>query len=367
MKIRFYRNFDRKLLAVMFIIFAIGLSAIYSATHTEGSDLMKGLVFKQMLWMAIALLLFLLILNVDYQRFIDWAYILFVLNILLLVFVSLFGRTKFGAQRWFAIGAFGFQPSEFIKLTLILVLSSHLGMRAKFAYKVTDLILPFIIIASPLALIFMQPDLGTALTLIPILFAMLFARGVRLKHLVGIIILGLSSIPFMWHMLKEYQRERLAVFINPNADPLGAGYTMIQSRIAIGSGRILGKGWLSGTQNQLNFLPERHTDFIFSVIGEEGGFIGCALLIGLYAFLIYRAVKIADTTGDTYGKIMATGVMTMFACQVVINIGMASGFLPVVGIPLPLLSYGGSSLITSVAGIGLLLNIGMRKTQGFDI
>ena len=191
---------------------------------------------------------------------------------------------------------------------------------------------------------------------------MLFVRGIKGKHLISIITLGLASMPFLWHMLKDYQQERLSVFINPNADPLGAGYTMIQSRIAIGSGFLLGKGWLSGTQNQLNFLPERHTDFIFSVIGEEGGFIGCVVLIGLYSVLIYRGLKIAKETGDTYGKLMATGIVTMLASQAIISMGMASGFMPVVGLPLPLMSYGGSSLLTTMISIALLLSISMRKT-----
>lgn len=360
---RLYRNFDKALLIVTLIIFIIGLSSIYSATYTEGAPSRSNLVFKQMLWMAIGLFFLFIILNIDYQRFIDWAYILFVLNIIFLILVLIHGRVRLGAQRWFAIGGFGFQPSEFAKLTLILALSSYLGNRAKFSYQISDLIIPFIIVFIPVSLIYMQPDLGTALILVPILFSMLIVRGARLRHLIFIIISGLASAPLLWHMLKDYQRQRLSVFINPNADPLGAGYTMIQSRIAIGSGFLMGKGWLSGTQNQLNFLPERHTDFIFSVVGEEGGFIGCMVLIGLYAFLIYKGLKIAQSTSDAYGRLMATGIVAMLACQIIINIGMASGFMPVVGLPLPLVSYGGSSLITTVISIALLLNISIRKTR----
>lgn len=363
MRSRLFRNFDKTLLIVTLIIFVIGLSSIYSATYTEGSRIMRGLVFKQMLWMSIGLIFLLVIINIDYQRFIDLAYILFGLNIVVLIMVLLHGHTRFGAQRWFAIAGFGFQPSEFVKITFILALSSYLGSRAKFSYHPLDFILPFIIMFLPLVLIYMQPDLGTALMLVPILFAMLLVRGVNIKHLVSIITLGLLSTPFLWFMLKDYQRERLSVFINPNADPLGAGYTMIQSRIAIGSGFLLGKGWLSGTQNQLNFLPERHTDFIFSVVGEEGGFIGCMILIGLYSILIYRGLKIAYNTADTYGRLMAIGIVTMFACQVIVNMGMASGFMPVVGLPLPLMSYGGSSLLTTMISVALLLNIGMRKPR----
>jgi len=363
MKAKLRRDFDRALFIVTLIIFIIGLSSIYSATHTEGSGLLGGLVLKQILWMCAGLVILFLILNIDYQRFIDWAYILFGLNCLLLVMVLFFGRTRFGAQRWFSIGGFGFQPSEFIKITYILALSSYLGTRAKFSYRITDLFVPFLITMPPLVLIYLQPDLGTALVLIPILFFMLFARGTRIRHLLSIISIGLLSTPFIWHMLKEYQKLRLSVFINPNADPLGAGYTMIQSRIAIGSGFVLGKGWLSGTQNQLNFLPERHTDFIFSVIGEEGGFIGCLILIGLFSVLLYRGLKIAGATADTYGRSMAVGIIAMLAFQIIVNLGMAAGFMPVVGLPLPLMSYGGSSLITTMISIGLLLNIGMRRPR----
>ena len=363
MNTRLYRHFDKPLFIMMLVIFLIGLSSIYSATYTEGSQAIRSLVFKQMIWMGIGLFLLFIIINIDYQRFIDWAYIFFGFSVLLLIIVLFRGHERFGAQRWFSIGGFSFQPSEFVKITFILALSAYLGNKAKFSYHISDLVIPFVIMSIPLILIFLQPDLGTALVLIPILFSMLFARRAKIKHLLFIILLGAASTPFLWHTLKDYQRERLLVFINPNADPLGAGYTMIQSRIAIGSGFFMGKGWLSGTQNQLNFLPERHTDFIFSVVGEEGGFIGCVILIGLYIFLIYRGLKIADRTGDTYGRLMATGIVTMFACQVIVNIGMASGFMPVVGLPLPLMSYGGSSLLTTVVSIAVLLNIGMRKPR----
>ncbi len=365
MKNTLYRNFDRTLVIVMLLILLIGVSSIYSATHREGYRegyrTISNLVYRQIFWMGIGLAVLLIVIHINYQRFVDWAYILFALNIILLVMVLIYGRTRFGAQRWFMIGGLGFQPSEFVKITFILALSSYLGHRAKFSYRPADLVIPFVITAIPLILIYMQPDLGTALMLVPILFSMLYVRGTKIKHLFTIMILGLASTPFLWHLLKDYQRERLAVFINPNADPLGAGYTMIQSRIAIGSGFILGKGWLSGTQSKLNFLPERHTDFIFSVVGEEGGFIGCLFLIALYFILIYRGLKIAHKTGDTYGRLMATGIITMLAFQVIVNMGMASGFMPVVGLPLPLMSYGGSSLVTTMIALALLLNIGMRK------
>lgn len=361
---RLLRNVDKALIVVTLLILVIGLSSVFSATHSADSATNReGLFLRQIMWICVGLLLAFIIIHVDYQKFIDTAYILFGLNIILLLVVLAYGHTRLGAQRWVMIAGVGFQPSEFVKLTFILALSAYLGHRAKFSYVPTDLAVSFGLMFIPLVLIFLQPDLGTALMLIPILFAMLFVRGASIKHLLYLIGFGLISSPFLWFMMKDYQRQRLSVFINPNADPLGAGYTIIQSKIAIGSGFIFGKGWLSGTQNQLNFLPERHTDFIFSVIGEEGGFIGCALLIGLYCVLIYRGLRIAQTTGDTYGKIMTTGIATMLACQIIVNIGMAAGFMPVVGLPLPLMSYGGSSLLTTLVSIGLLLSVGMRRPR----
>jgi rod shape determining protein RodA len=361
---RLYRNLDKALIAVLLLILAMGLSSVFSATHSdESATSREGLFVKQLIWIGVGLFLILVILHIDYQKFVDASYIIFGLNIMLLVMVLAHGHTRLGAQRWVVIAGVGFQPSEFIKVSFIMALSSYLGNKAKFSYQISDLIVPFIMMAIPLVLIFMQPDLGTALMLIPILFAMLFVRGASIKHLLSIILVGVLSTPVLWFLMKDYQKQRLSVFINPNADPLGAGYTIIQSKIAIGSGFLFGKGWLSGTQNKLNFLPERHTDFIFSVVGEEGGFIGCMILISLFCVLLYRGLKIANDTGDTYGKIMAAGIVTMLGCQVMINMGMTSGFLPVVGLPLPLMSYGGSSLLTTLVSLGLLLNIGMRRPR----
>jgi rod shape determining protein RodA len=215
----------------------------------------------------------------------------------------------------------------------------------------------------PFALVLLQPDLGTALLLVPVFFAMLFVGGARLKYLVIMFTMGLISMPFLWHFLRGYQKQRLMVFINPNIDPLGAGYTIIQSKIAIGSGGIFGKGWLAGTQSQLNFLPERHTDFIFSVIGEEWGLLGALGLLTVYLLISNRAFRIAALTHDMYGKLVATGIAVMISLQVIINIGMTVGLMPVVGIPLPLVSYGGSSMIATALAAALLLNIAMRRSR----
>ncbi len=358
------RDIDRPLLIVTLAIFLIGLVSIYSATHVYGGSFkISNFVFKQIIWMLLSLVIFFVILKLDYQRLIDWAHIIYAATLVLLFLVLIIGRTRFGAQRWFSIGGLTLQPSEFVKIAFILSLSAYLGYKARYSYRIKDLAAPFLIMAPAFLMIFIQPDLGTALTLVPILLVMLFIRGVNPKHLLTIIAAGILSIPAAWPFLKEYQRDRLLVFINPNIDPLGAGYTVIQSRIAIGSGTFFGKGWLAGTQNQLNFLPERHTDFIFSVIGEEWGFVGSTILVLLYVILIYRGLRIAYNTTDSYGKLAACGIVCMLAFQIVVNMGMAMGFMPVVGLPLPLLSYGGSSLLMVMTSIAILLNIGMRRTR----
>ncbi|MBN1353114.1 MAG: rod shape-determining protein RodA, partial [Candidatus Omnitrophica bacterium] len=254
------------------------------------------------------------------------------------------------------------QPSELAKITLTLSLALFVGERKNDINKISTVFFALTFCLPFFFLILIEPDLGGALILLPLTLAILFVGGTRLRHIFFIIASGLATLPLFWHFLKGYQRQRLMVFINPNIDPLGSGYTIIQSKIAVGSGGLFGKGWLSGTQSQLNFLPERHTDFIFSVVGEEWGFIGALILVLLFLLIVYRAAKIIETTPNIYGKLIATGFLTLFALQVVINIGMTIGILPIVGFPLPLISYGGSSLITTLFYIGLLLNIGMRRT-----
>jgi len=357
-----YRNFDRLILAAGFIIFVFGSIAIYSATKSRGLPLAESFYFRQVGWMGIGVLLLVLSVSISYQRFIDISYVLYALNVILLVFVLIVGHARLGAQRWFSIGGFAFQPSEFIKLTLILALANYVGNKKDAMPEFKNLIVPCILTGIPFVLVLLQPDLGTALLLIPIFLTIMVMSGVKLRYIAGMIAIGIAGLPVFWHFLREYQRQRLLVFINPNIDPLGAGYTIIQSKIAVGSGGLLGKGWLSGTQNQLNFLPERHTDFIFSVIGEEWGFLGAMGLVLLYFFIVKRAFNISMLTSDAYGRAIASGVGVMLGLQVIVNIAMTIGLMPVVGIPLPLVSYGGSSLIATVIAIGLLLNVGMRRS-----
>ena len=351
-------KFDKSLFFSVLAILAVGLMILYSASSTYYSP---NIVFRQAAWIFVGIALLLIILRIDYQKIIGISYLLYGLNILFLIFVLFFGTTRGGAQRWISFGAFNFQPSELAKITLVLVLSAYIGRRRADVTKISFLFGVFCLILPAFFLILIEPDLGTALLFIPITLAMLFVAGVKIKHLIAMIFLGLGALPIFWQFLRGYQRQRLFVFIKPNIDPLGSGYTIIQSKIAIGSGGLFGKGWLSGTQNQLNFLPERHTDFIFSVVGEEWGFLGALILLLLYAFIVYRSMKIIETTPDIYGRLIATGFITLFSLQVIINIGMTIGFLPIVGLTLPLISYGGSSIITTLIYIGFLLNIGVRR------
>ena len=359
---KLFKDFDRVVVIVTLCIVIFGLLVLYSATQARGLPFTKGFVMKQASWLAISTVVFLVIVSVPYQRWLDLGYAFYGINIILLVLVLVIGHTRLGAQRWFAIGSFAFQPSEFIKANLILAMAGYIGSKKDDMVSLRSLFIPIVLLGIPFLLVLVQPDLGSALLLLPIFFAMLIVGGARMKYILIMIGLGIAVLPLFWHVLHDYQRQRLLVFLDPNIDPLGAGYTIIQSKIAIGSGGLLGKGWLAGTQNQLNFLPERHTDFIFSVVGEEWGFIGALALILLYFLVISRMFRIAFTTSDMYGRLIAVGVATLLMLQVTINVGMTMGMLPVVGIPLPLVSYGGSSLLATFFAIGLVLNVGMRRS-----
>ncbi|MDD5422142.1 MAG: rod shape-determining protein RodA [Candidatus Omnitrophica bacterium] len=359
---RIFKDLDKTLITVTFLILIIGLLSVFSATQAKALPFAESYLFRQANFVIIGIVFLIICVSVSYQKFIDLSYIFYGINIILLVLVLVLGHARLGAQRWISIGGFAFQPSEFMKLSVILALSNYAGTRKNSMSGFTGIVGPSVLLAVPFVLVLLQPDLGTALLLIPVFFSILAVSGVNLKYVAGMIMLGLAGLPFFWHGLREYQRQRLLVFLNPNIDPLGAGYTIIQSKIAVGSGGFFGKGWMNGTQNQLNFLPERHTDFIFSVIGEEWGFLGAVLLILLYFIIVKRAFNIAALTNDMYGKAIATGIGVMLSLQVIINISMTIGLMPVVGIPLPLVSYGGSSLITTLIAIGLLLNVGLRRS-----
>ena len=352
---------DKVLLTAIILIALLGVIFIYSATWDRGdAQALDTLVIKQSLWVVAGMVLLFIIANIDYIKILDFAYLAYAINLIVLLLLLIFGGERFGAKRWVVLGPFSLQPSEFVKITTILALAMFLEQRRERIGTLGNFIAAVALIAPAFILIFLQPDLGTALVLLPILFSVLYICGERVKYLLMTIGAGVLSLPFLWGLLKDYQKSRLLVFINPNIDPLGAGYTIIQSKIAVGSGGFFGKGWLQGTQSHLKFLPERHTDFIFSVIGEEWGFIGALVLVGLYVLVIARGIRIIAEIDDIYGKAIAGGIVTLLAFQVLVNISMAIGLMPVVGLPLPVISYGGSSTVATLVAMGFLLSISRR-------
>jgi len=356
LELKKYKGFDWVLAGSAVCIFVLGLLFLFSSTYPNNVDY----VSRQMAWFLLGALVFFVTININYRKIVGAGNAFYFFTIFLLVAVLVFGSRRFGAQRWFAIGGFNVQPSEFAKLFITLAIIQYLTGHKKFTGP-KNIFISLLIVLVPFLLILEEPDLGTALMLIPILFILLYVWGVPFRYLFYILIVVVLVSPLGWFMLKDYQKERLLVFLDPNVDPLGAGYTIIQSKIAIGSGGLFGKGWLSGTQNQLNFLAERHTDFIFSVAGEEWGFLGGVVLIGLYYLLIKRAFRIAEKTDDPCGRLLAIGLLVMIGIQVMVNLSMTMGFMPVVGLPLPLVSYGGSSLLVTMIALGLLESIAVHR------
>lgn len=356
---------DRIFFLITVIIIALSLLALYSSCHQKGEFTRRIVFYKQLAWILIGLFFTFIFYHLDYRKLWDFTWPLYIFILSALVLVLFFGRTKLGAQRWLELGGFNFQPSEFGKLAIILVLSRYFSQKTFEELKIfkntlsiiRGFIIPLGITFVFILLVALQPDLGTALIYFFIFLSLIFFVGVKLRYIVAFLCLGLILSPLFWSLLRGYQKDRLLVFLNPNRDPLGAGYTIIQSKIAIGSGGLFGKGWLSGTQNQLNFLPERHTDFIFSTIAEEWGFLGSIVLILLFYLLIRRIFMLSSLAIDHFAKNLCFCIGCLILMQFFINIAMTIGFMPVVGIPLPFISYGGSSLINFLLLIGIVLNI----------
>ncbi|HUO57641.1 MAG TPA: rod shape-determining protein RodA [bacterium] len=351
----YLKGVDWALITQVFTLSLIGIIVVISATshNSEISQLWK----KQFFWFCLSLLGMFVFSRIDYRFWIEASYIFYWIAILSLLLVLVIGDETNGAKRWIKLGILSYQPSELAKLSILLVLARYIGSRTVELFFVGRLLFILAMLGFPLVLILKQPDLGSALLLVPVSVMLMYVGGIQLKWLLTMFLMALSSLPLVWHFLKDYQKERLFVFINPQDDPLGAGYNIIQSMIAIGSGGITGKGYMQGTQTQLSFIPEHHTDFIFSVLGEEWGFLGCALVLILYYFMIQKTFQIARKARDREGSLLALGIAGMFTVQVVINVGMTVGLLPVTGLTLPFISYGGSSLAFSYVAVGMLLNI----------
>lgn len=359
---RLIQNFDWVLLFLLVLVAGISILNLYSATYPIRNIGGSQVFIKHVYWFLIGFAVFLLMTIFNYSVFERLAYPAYFFSIALLVLVLLVGKVTSGSQRWLSLGPISFQPSEVVKIALVMIFAKFFSEKSGHQeYRLRDLWQPFLLMGIPSALILKEPDLGTALLLIMICFSMILFVKVNWKSLLILSVAGLSVALLGWFELKDYQQMRIITFLRPDMDPLGSGYHINQSKIAIGSGLFWGKGFLKGTQTRLHFLPEQHTDFAFSVLAEEWGFIGSALLLLLYLLLILRGLSIARNSKDKFGSILAMGILAIVFWQVVINVGMVTGLLPVVGIPLLLFSYGGSSLISTMAAMGLLMNISMRR------
>jgi len=362
---RLVYHFDFVLMLLMLAIVGVGTVSVYSADYDPASS--RGAIFaaRQTMWATLGVLGALIMVAFDYRKLERYAYVAYAAGLALLLAVPVIGSTTNGSKRWLDFGFFSLQPSEMMKLALIIVLARyfHRSMRPE-GLRLRDLAVPALLSLPPVALILAQPDLGTAGVFCFVVASMVVLAGPspRTWAIIGGAALSvLPAMPYLMSHLKPYQLRRIETFLNPELDPLGAGYHVIQSKIAIGSGGLYGKGFLHGTQNQLHFLPEQHTDFIFSVFSEEWGFVGATILISLYLALMMRGLVVVGRAKERFGALLAFGVLSNVLWQAVINLGMTTGMLPVVGITLPFFSYGGSSLVTLMAGLGLVINVNMRR------
>jgi rod shape determining protein RodA len=359
---RLVQNFDWILLLLLILIGTMSVLNLYSATYPIREAGGSQIFVKQIYWFLIGFAVLLLMTTFDYHLLERLAYPAYFVSFALLLAVLLVGKVHSGSQRWLSVGGISFQVSELAKIVLVTTLAKFFNEHGGHAeYRLRDLLQPFLLIALPCILIIKEPDLVTALILVVVSFSIILFVKVKWRSLLILILTFLAAAPFLWLSLKEYQQKRILTFLSPDMDPLGAGYHINQSKIAIGSGLLWGKGFLKGTQTRLHFLPEQHTDFAFSVLAEEWGFAGSVFLLLLYFFLILWGINIAKNSKDKFGSILALGIVAIIFWQLVINVSMATGLLPVVGIPFVMFSYGGSSLISTMAGMGVLMNISMRR------
>lgn len=358
---RLVTHFEWPFLCITLLIAAVGLLTIFSATYVPEAPVSSHLI-RQASWIGVGLVVILVTVAIDYRIIDRIGILVYGFALALLVLVPLIGSSGGGAKRWLSLGPVSIQPSEFMKVAIVVVLAAYLHRWAgEKRLTIRRLILPAVLIAVPSYLVLAQPDLGTVIVICSAAFMVLLFAGFPMRLvLLAILIIG-PALPYGWNHLKPYQQQRIISYVNPQSDPLGAGYHARQSKIAIGSGMLHGKGYLRGTQNQLRFLPEHHTDFVFSVFAEEWGFIGGAVLLLLYAALLVRGASIAFRSRDNLGALIVAGLTATIVMQAVMNLAMTTGLLPVVGITLPFLSYGGSSMLALMASVGLIMNVSMRR------
>ncbi len=358
---RLVQNFDWGLLGLALMLGFLGLVTLYSAV-TAGTQAPQMEYYKQLVWYFVGLIFLVISFLFNYKTFDRCGPIIYILCISLLVGVLIFSEGSKGAMRWLKFGFFSIQPSELVKIAVIIILARYYSKHATTeGLTLRELINPFLLIIIPFILIVKQPDLGTAIMIVLIAGSMTVFVKIERRSFLYLIVSGIITVPLVWFFLKEYQKARILTFLDPDRDPLGTGYHIIQSKIAIGSGVVSGKGFLKGTQNALSFLPEQHTDFIFSVLAEEWGVIGSLIVLLIFLLLIIKGLHVAYRCREPFGIILSVGITAMIFWQVIINVGMVMGLLPVVGVPLPFISYGGSSLVTVMISIGILINISMRR------
>ena len=352
----FTRRIDGPLMAALALTLAMGVAVVYSASGGSSADRVMG----QARNLALALFALWLFAQIHPQLLMRLALPAYVAGLALLVGVALFGEIRNGARRWLHIGILTIQPSEIMKIAVPLALAWYFHRREE-GLRLLDFVIASVVLVLPVGLIVRQPDLGTALLIFASGFFVIFLAGLSWRILVSMTVAGLASLPFLWSMMHDYQRQRILTLLDPMQDPLGSGYHIIQSTIAIGSGGILGKGWLNGTQAQLDFVPERSTDFILAVFGEEFGLVGNVILILLYVLIIGRGLMIAANASTVFARLTAGAITLTFFTYAFVNMGMVSGILPVVGVPLPMISYGGTALLSILAGFGILMSISTHK------
>ncbi|MEW6067930.1 MAG: rod shape-determining protein RodA [Nitrospirota bacterium] len=366
---RLAENFDWITFLIVILITILGIMTIYSATRPAVEGEQPGFYLKQILWLILGIVALFLIVKFDYIWLSRFSLLFYIGGILLLICVSFFGKKGMGAQRWLNLGIISFQPSEFFRLIYIIMLSQCLSI-TKSPFTTKSFLRIFLsIVFIPFILLLKQPDLGTALMIVGIFISLIFIKGLQKRLAILLVVIGLISVPFvgniLWEGLEDYQKSRLVAFIKPGADPKGIGYHQNQSKITIGSGKFFGKGYLQGTQGPFRFLPEKHTDFIFAVFAEEWGFWGSLILLFLYFIVILRGIETADMAKDEFGRVLAFGITFMFLIYFFVNVGMTLSMIPVVGLPLPFMSYGGTALLSNFIAIGILINIRMRRFELF--
>jgi len=360
---RLLKRTDWTVVLASCLLLMLGVLFIYSASY-KGDDLPVSPFYRrQMVWALIGLSCFVLMLAVDYHRICESSWWLYGIGVVLLITVLLAGKKVYGSVRWLSLFGIQVQPSEFAKIATLLALARFLSVPGRDTSHPRCVLQVGLLTALPFVLILVQPDLGTAAVLIPMAFVMLFVAGVPVRTLLILVGIGLALLPFAWFGLDDYQKNRLLVFFDPGRDPLGAGWNKIQSEIAVGSGGLRGKGYLQGTQNVLGFLPRTvaPTDFVFSVVAEETGFLGSLLVMGLYMVVLVGLTRAALLARDKAGRLLSVGVAVLLFCHVFVNIAMTVGFMPITGLPLPLISYGGSFTISILVGLGLAQSVYVRR------